>query len=185
MATQLTSIEHTGRVRHASVVQVRARLEVCYRTLPVEFVDKSGNDFVPKQKTHAKPVLCVSPSCSVFAVDQDGGGATAPSCRRSAGGTVASPARGSTLRNRRGGPIRGRAAAAAPAGIFLISARYGPAVLTPPLPAHEGVGGGGDRPHVAPAAWMTRVSCMRAHRDALHGSSASSSARVSTSRMSS
>ncbi len=67
MATQLHEYRETpGAFDTPLSCKYGPDLRYVTRTLPVEFVDKSGDGFVPKQaKTYPKPVLCVSPSCSL------------------------------------------------------------------------------------------------------------------------
>ena len=67
MATQLQEYRETpGAFDTPLSCKYGPDLRYVTRTLPVEFVDKSGDGFVPKQaKTYPKPVLCVSPSCSM------------------------------------------------------------------------------------------------------------------------
>ena len=67
MATQLNEYRETpGAFDTPLSCKYGPDLRYVTRTLPVEFVDKSGDGFVPKQaKTYPKPVLCVSPSCSM------------------------------------------------------------------------------------------------------------------------
>ena len=67
MATQLHEYRETpGAFDTPLSCKYGPDLRYVTRTLPVEFVDKSGDGFVPKQaKTYPKPVLCVSPSCSM------------------------------------------------------------------------------------------------------------------------
>ena len=160
------------------------------RTLPVEFVDKSGDGFVPKQaKTHPKPVLCVSPSCRMKRRGR----------RRRRDGPVEPSERGRDRRvaverldsresERRPDPL-GRARSPPCASFSYFAQRcYKVYAHRTPLPAHER----GWRQGIGPAAqtlgvWMTRASLERVPTGMpmARRSSASRSARVSTSRMSS
>ena len=62
MATQLNEYRETpGAFDTPLSCKYGPDLRYVTRTLPVEFVDKSGDGFVPKQaKTYPKPGLCVS-----------------------------------------------------------------------------------------------------------------------------
>ena len=68
MATQLSDYRATpGAFDTPLSCKYGPDLRYVTRTLPVQFVDKSGDGFVPKQaKTYPKPVLCVSPTNCVM-----------------------------------------------------------------------------------------------------------------------
>ena len=65
MAQQLAAYRETpGAFATPLSCKYGPDLRYVTRTLPVEFIDKAGDGFVPEQaRTYPKPVLCVSPTC--------------------------------------------------------------------------------------------------------------------------
>ena len=97
-------------VRHASVVQVRARFEVCDTDATRRFVDKSGDSSCPNRRRRASR-CSASPSC------MKGGAAAARPVRPSGRRTVASPSAADSRESEQR-PDRSSAPSAAEAAVF-------------------------------------------------------------------